>query len=106
MYGFEKALEIAEENPDHHRPEALLFASPPREWFVELWNIEGNDFQNFPFELVQQMGVPAAELTHFVDVAAVKDQVLEALMCHASQFGTGDPFEWLPVHLAEQFVAA
>ncbi len=102
--GVFKALELTDREAGHHRPDALLYATPPREWFVELGTIEGNPFAEMPPEFLAKMGVPADELTHVVDVHAYKDRILEALMCHASQFGAGDPFDWLPPHLEEKFV--
>jgi len=102
--GMMRAIDMAAAGNGHPQPGAVLYTSPPREWFVELWGIEGNPFAQMPFEEVERMGVPASELTHTVDAQSKDRQIREALMCHASQFGTGDPFEWLPSHLEEQFV--
>ncbi|MGE3797906.1 MAG: PIG-L deacetylase family protein [Thermomicrobiales bacterium] len=102
--GLKRAIELSAEESGHHQVKGLLFASVPREWFTELWNIEGNPFAEMPFDVVQQMGVPASEITHSVNVLHHRDLIYQALMCHASQFGTGDPFDWLPSHLEEQFV--
>jgi LmbE family N-acetylglucosaminyl deacetylase len=98
------AIELAAADSTRFRPSAVLWASAPREWFLEVWNVEGNMFAEMPFETIQQMGLPMAELTHAVDVSGYREQIDAAFRAHASQFGGGDPFEWMPDHLSTEFV--
>lgn len=99
-----RAFALAGEDRGRHRPEALLFATAPREWFLDLWHVENNPFAELPFETIEQMGVPLAELTHVVDVGDHRERVYAALQAHASQFGTGDPFERIPENIATAFL--
>ena len=97
------AIEIASSDPARHRPNAVLWTTLPRDWFFRLWETEGNPFAEMPLETIEQMGVPRGELTHAVDVREFRDQIEEAFRAHASQFGTGDPFDWMPEELAAEF---
>ncbi len=98
------AVEQAATGEGHHRVSAMLYASVPREHFLELWDIEGNPFADIPFETVLALGTPIADITHCVDGERFRDVVLNALGRHASQFGTGDPFDWLPPHLGKSML--
>lgn len=99
-----RAAAIAGKDRSRHRPGALLFATAPREWFLEMWQVEDNPFAELPFETIEQMGVPLAELTHVVDVGDHRERIYEALRAHASQFGTGDPLERIPENIATAFL--
>lgn len=99
-----KAMELIAEDKRRFRPDILLFASTPREWFLALSQIESNPFRDMSPEMLQKLGVPRAELTHRVAVDRYREQVRSALKAHASQFGTVDPLSWLPPEWMAEFL--
>ncbi len=86
-HGVVSAVEIADRNPQHHRPDWLSFAVVPREFFLEVWNRPGNPFEAVPYDQLITMGTPRNEITHINDVSAVKKAKLAAILAHRTQFG-------------------
>jgi LmbE family N-acetylglucosaminyl deacetylase len=73
------------------RPDALYYASVPRETFIEFGSREGGPFEGTPLEELQKMGTPMAEITTTLDVAAFGKRKWAALTAHLSQFGDQGP---------------
>lgn len=77
--------------PGQWRPNALYYATNPREFFIEMGNREGSPFEDLPLEELQKMGTPLAEITTRIDISPFLDKKKEAFQAHRTQFGDEGP---------------
>jgi LmbE family N-acetylglucosaminyl deacetylase len=73
------------------RVDALFHATSPREMFVHMRNMPQSPLASMTDEDIAKMGVPAADITHWIDVSSKLTAKHEILMQHLTQISRDNP---------------
>ena len=59
---------------------------------------------NAPLDVIERMGNPAADITHWIDTRSVLDQKYDVLMQHATQISAKNPISDKPSELGQMYL--
>jgi LmbE family N-acetylglucosaminyl deacetylase len=74
----------------------LYFSAAPKERMRRMAELPNGPFASMDPALVASLGMPASEITTWIDTAPFADRKREILMAHRTQVGDEGPFSQLP----------
>lgn len=105
MYRATTAAVLAAGEDGASTPQALYYATAPRERFIELASKPNTPFSEMTPEQIARWGTPLAEITTIVDVSSYIGHKRAAMEAHRTQFGDGGPLRHLTREELDQLLS-
>ena len=86
------------------RVEAFYHVAAPRERMIAGRTNPESPLFNAPMDVIERMGNPAADITHWIDTRSVLDQKYDVLMQHATQISANNPISDKASELGQMYL--